>query len=79
MKPLLQAVKSPAVQSWRKVLKPAKDGVYTEAEYKAELIRKDQIGDYRPHTVTDLKNGYYYLVEVSAPAIMKQRRYRKSM
>ena len=45
-----------------------KDGVYTEAEYKAELIRKDQIGDYRPHTVTDLKNGYYYLVEVSAPA-----------
>lgn len=44
-----------------------KDGTYTEAEYKAELIRKDQIGTYRPHIVTNLKNGYYYIVETDAP------------
>ena len=48
--------------------KTGADGTYSEAEYKAELIRKDQIGDYKPHTVKDLKNGYYYIVETGVPS-----------
>lgn len=47
------------------------DGVYTEAEYRAEIIRQDQVGDYRPHTVRNVKNGWYYLVEQSTPAYYK--------
>ena len=47
------------------------DGKYTESDYKAELIRKDQIGDYKPHTVTDIANGWYYLVESETPAYYK--------
>ncbi len=43
------------------------DGVYTEADFKAEKIREDQIGDYKPHTVIDIQNGYYYLTETKAP------------
>lgn len=44
------------------------DGVYTEAEYLAELIRKDQIGDYKPHIVKNISNGWYYLIETETPA-----------
>ena len=40
-----------------------KDGSYTEYEYKKELIRKEQIGQYKPHTVKDVQDGWYYLVE----------------
>lgn len=47
------------------------DGTYTEGDYKAELIRKDQIGDYKPHTVTDVKNGWYYLIEKETPDYYK--------
>ena len=47
------------------------DGTYTEADYKAELIHKDQIGDYKPHTVTDVKNGWYYLIEKKTPDYYK--------
>ncbi len=43
------------------------DGKYTESEYKAELIRLDQIGDYKPHTITNIENGWYYLVETQTP------------
>ena len=43
------------------------DGVYTEADFKAEKIREDQIGDYKPHTVIDIQNGYYYLTETKVP------------
>ncbi len=44
------------------------DGVYTKAEYLKELIREDQIGDFKPHVVRDLRNGWYYLVETGAPS-----------
>lgn len=47
------------------------DGIYTEADYLAELIRKDQIGDYKPHTVKDILNGWYYLVETKTPSYYK--------
>lgn len=47
------------------------DGVYKESDYKAETIRQDQIGDFKPHTVTDVKNGWYYLVERETPAYYK--------
>lgn len=47
------------------------DGTYTEVDYKAELIRKDQIGDYKPHMVTDIKNGWYYLIEKETPNYYK--------
>ena len=45
------------------------DGVYTKAEHQKELIRSDQVGDFRPHVVRDLKNGWYYLVETGAPEL----------
>lgn len=48
-----------------------KDGRYTEAEYKAESIRLDQVGDYRPHVVKNLRNGWYYLVETETPPYFK--------
>ena len=47
------------------------DGRYTEAEYKAESIRLDQVGDYRPHLVKNLRNGWYYLVETETPSYFK--------
>lgn len=47
------------------------DGKYTEADYKAEIIRKDQIGDYKPHAVTEVKNGWYYLIETETPSYYK--------
>jgi len=40
-----------------------KDGSYTEYEYQKELIRKEQIGQLKPHTVKDVQDGWYYLVE----------------
>ncbi|MSS36527.1 MSCRAMM family protein [Clostridium porci] len=44
------------------------DGKYTEADFRAEKIREDQIGDYKPHTVFNLQNGFYYLTETKVPA-----------
>ena len=36
-----------------------KDGSYTEYEYQKELIRKEQIGQLKPHTVKDVQDGWY--------------------
>ncbi len=47
------------------------DGRYTEAEYKAESIRFDQVGDYRPHVIKNLQSGWYYLVETETPSYFK--------
>ena len=47
------------------------DGVYTESDFKKELIREDQIGDYKPHVIEDISNGWYYLVESSTPDYYK--------
>ena len=43
-----------------------KDGTYTEKDYKNFLISPDQIGDYKPHSIKDVENGYYYIVEKTA-------------
>lgn len=44
------------------------DGVYTELDYKKELIPPGyQAGDDKPHTIKDLSDGYYYLVETGTP------------
>ena len=44
------------------------DGKYTRSEYNQELITEDKIGDFKPHSITDIRNGYYYLVETETPA-----------
>ena len=40
-----------------------KDGSYTEYEYQKEVIRKEQIGQLKPHAVKDVRDGWYYLIE----------------
>ena len=47
------------------------DGKYTQSEYNSELITKDKIGDYKPHVIEDVENGWYYLVETSTPDYYK--------
>jgi len=39
------------------------DGTYTQYEYDRELITREMIGQSKPHTVRDVKDGWYYLVE----------------
>ena len=39
------------------------DGTYTQYEYERELITKDMIGQLKPHSVKDVQDGWYYLVE----------------
>lgn len=43
------------------------EGVYTENDLKNAIIREDQVGDYKPHIVSDILNGWYYLVETQTP------------
>ena len=39
------------------------DGAYTEKDCKNSIIPEDKIGDYKPHELKDVENGYYYIVE----------------
>ena len=39
------------------------DGTYTQYEYERELITKEMVGQLKPHTVKDVRSGWYYLVE----------------
>lgn len=44
------------------------DGEYTSRDERRELIPKGfKVGDLKPHTVTDIENGSYYLVEAKTP------------
>lgn len=47
------------------------DGVYTESDLHAEIITEDQVGDYKPHVITDISNGWYYLAETETPDYYK--------
>ena len=42
------------------------DGTYTEKDYKNHIITYEQIGSLKPHSVKDVENGYYYVVETKA-------------
>ena len=44
------------------------DGAYTEKDCKNSIIPEDKIGDYKPHELKDVENGYYYIVEKTAKA-----------
>ncbi|WP_251497329.1 collagen binding domain-containing protein [Otoolea muris] len=46
------------------------DGVYTQYEYDRELITKEMIGQPKPHTVKDVSDGWYYLVEPEGMSYM---------
>lgn len=44
------------------------DGVFTKEDEQKERIPKGyKVGDYKPHTIKDLEDGYYYLVETKTP------------
>lgn len=47
------------------------DGSYTQYEYERELIRKELVGQLKPHTFKDVQDGWYYLVERSAMSYMR--------
>ncbi len=47
------------VDSWT----TGNDGSYTQYEYDRELITQEMIGQLKPHTIKDVKDGWYYLVE----------------
>lgn len=44
------------------------DGAYTAKDEQKELIPVGyKVGDLKPHTITDIENGAYYLVEAKTP------------
>jgi LPXTG-motif cell wall-anchored protein len=48
------------------------DGVYTNEDNQKEKIPSGyQVGDLKPHTIKDLEDGYYYLVEANTPDYYK--------
>ncbi|WP_097006323.1 SpaA isopeptide-forming pilin-related protein [Lacrimispora amygdalina] len=48
------------------------DGVYTKEDEQKERIPKEyQVGDYKPHTIKDVEDGFYYLVETKTPDYYK--------
>lgn len=43
-------------------------GTYTKEDEKKELIPSGyQVGDYKPHKIKNLDDGYYYIIETTTP------------
>ena len=48
------------------------DGEYTRQDEQKEIIPDGyEVGDLKPHTITDIENGYYYLVETETPDYLR--------